>query len=87
VYKNEFERPPDNRKRWTTKIRLSLLTERNSKAFMEMSYVVARLYGVTKDAEWSCEYLGDNYYQLVAEYELKPFVPIKRAKQIKIVPR
>ncbi len=51
---------------------------------MEMSYRVARLYGVTKDAKWSCESQGDNYYQLVAEYTLKPFVPIKR-KSIRIV--
>lgn len=53
---------------------------------MNMSYKVARLYGVTKDADWYCVPLGDNYYELWAEYEIKPFVTItKKKKPIKIV--
>ena len=74
---------PD-RNNWSTKIRISSLDERNAKAFMEMSYRVARLYGVTKDAEWSCKPLGDNYSELTAEYEIKPLVPILKKPSITI---
>lgn len=75
--------PQQDKNRWTTKVRLPLLNKENSERFMEMSYVVARLYGVTKYAEWHSEPLGDNYYELIAEYEIKPFVPVKK-KAIKI---
>lgn len=71
-----------NKNKWKTKIRLPLLDEVTCKKFMEMSYAVAKLYGV-KDAYWSVEDLGDNYYELTAEYEIRPFVPIKK-KQIKL---
>ena len=55
---------------------------------MNMSYKVARLYGVTKDAYWYCISLGDNYYELWAEYEIRPFVPItKKTKLIRITQR
>ncbi len=55
---------------------------------MNMSYKVARLYGVTKDADWSCTPLGDNYYELWAEYTIKPFYPItKKSKPIRVVQR
>lgn len=71
-----MQQPDKNR--WTTKVRLPILNEVNSKKFMEMCYLVARLYGVTKDASWVCVDLGDNYYEIIAEYEIKPFIPIKK---------
>ena len=75
-----------NKNKWSTKIRLPNLTKTNATLFMSMSYKVARLYGVTKDAYWYCISLGDNYYELWAEYEIKSFVPItKKTKPIKIM--
>ena len=77
-----------NKNRWATKIRLPSLTQENAIIFLNMSYKVARLYGVTKDAEWSCIPVGNNYYELVAIYEIKPFYPIrKKNKDIRIVPK
>jgi len=70
-----------NKNKWSTKIRLPSLTKENATLFLNMSYRVARLYGVTKDAEWLCIPLGDNYYELWAEYEIKPFYPIKKKKK------
>ena len=71
-----------NKNRWTTKIRLPSLTQENATIFLNMSYRVARLYGVTKDAEWSCVPVGDNYYELWAEYEIKSFVPITKKNKV-----
>ena len=79
--------PPD-KNNWSTKVRLPSLTQENATIFLNMAYKVARLYGVTKDAEWLCVPLGDNYYELWAEYEIKAFVPItKKKKLIKVVPK
>jgi len=77
-----------DKNKWSTKIRLPRLTKENATLFMNMSYKVARLYGVTKDADWSCTPLGDNYYELWAEYTIKPFYPItKKSKPIRVVQR
>ena len=77
-----------NKNKWSTKIRLPSLTAENATIFLKMSYRVARVYGVTKDAEWYCIPLGDNYYELWAEYDIKPFVTVTRKKKaIRIVPK
>ena len=75
-----------DRNKWSTKIRLPTLNKTNAETFMLMAYKVARLYGVPADAEWSCVDSGDNFYELFANYEIKPFYPItKKKKPIRVV--
>ncbi len=69
--------------KWSTKIRLPLLNKISAERFMEMAYKVAILFGVSKRAYWYSIPLGDNYYELWAEYEIEPFIPIKK-KQIRL---
>ena len=70
--------------KWSTKIRLPLLDKVNAERFMGMAYKVATLFGVSKKAYWYSIPLGDNYYELWAEYEVEAFTPIKK-KQIRLL--